>query len=633
MELTRRGIPLNKQYKKILQQFQCDYIREIEEMFAQTLSEKESVRLFFINENDAFTDGTNIVVDPAMRNIYADIDALINTEKHLKLPPYFSSDPWNALWIITRWQTIHESLHILYTDFPCPAANDEKCDTKVKLKTMCIISNIIEDAYIEAVGCSVFDNLELFLKFGRVASIFAKQPSDGTAASVLGKQGAQDKKSYPLVDYLNYMIDFLLYPMLKLAPPPAEIADFVNKTKHLFLEGSAAPFPDERYGYCRKIFDIILPLIPEDDILEALKGFENKLNGMKTHSPGANTIGKTVNKGKSQAVTVRLFTDLEGNLQEDSDFTMQVLALIAEYAKCKSAVISILDYEGYFISLHGNDIGAPVLHKNVKINESKPKINFNLKKAYQNIYNRYRININSYNSRFTQLLKVQIPVIEEKHLFGAGISSKRLGDPKKRYWYRKTHGIDIPDMAVLLLIDGSGSMSGARRNSAMISSIILHEVLKKQGIEHAIVEHRAHGPELEIDINILVDFNARDEEKYNLMQLSAYGDNRDGLALYWAERYINQKVHCENKLIIVLSDGLPAHDADDNYPPVSTKDTANAVKKIINRGTNVVAVALDDAGSFECYDLLKEIYPHLISCNDLRRLTGQLLVLISKHLF
>ena len=94
----------------------------------------------------------------------------------------------------------------------------------------------------------------------------------------------------------------------------------------------------------------------------------------------------------------------------------------------------------------------------------------------------------------------------------------------------------------------------------MVSCVILHEVLKKQGIEHAIVEHRAHFKDPEIDVNILVDFNARENEKLNIMQLDAGGDNRDGLALYWAEKYINSKTSCDNKLIIVISDGQPAHE-------------------------------------------------------------------------
>lgn len=42
-----------------------------------------------------------------------------------------------------------------------------------------------------------------------------------------------------------------------------------------------------------------------------------------------------------------------------------------------------------------------------------------------------------------------------------------MGDMKKRIWFRNTRGNEIPDMSVLLLIDGSGSMMGERRKSAM----------------------------------------------------------------------------------------------------------------------------------------------------------------------
>jgi hypothetical protein len=69
-------------------------------------------------------------------------------------------------------------------------------------------------------------------------------------------------------------------------------------------------------------------------------------------------------------------------------------------------------------------------------------------------------------------------------------------------------------------------------------------------------------------------------------------------------------------------------------PPISTKDTANAASKIIKRGTDIIAVALDDGndGEYACYDALKEIYPSVVSCTDLKRLTGQLLGIVSKNL-
>ena len=616
--------------KELLRHFQCDYNRGLEETFAQTFSENENVRLFFINENEAFTDGRNIVVDPAADELFADRNALDKTGEYLGWPKVVLIDPWNALRIITRSQTLHECLHILYSDFPCRAASDPKCRTINEKKVMALVSNIIEDSYIESVGCSYYDNIELFLKFGRICRLFAKKPSEGTSERAF--QNNTEEKSGRIVAYLEYMCGFLLYPMVKQLPPPEAIAEYVQDTKQLFLDGSAAPSPAERYQYSSQIFDRIRPLIPDDTEEMKTEVLKQHISGMKTHSPDASTIGQTGHAGRTQTITVRLFADLAGNPREDAVPVDQLMAVLQEYAMEKKAALSIVTYAGKFVSFTGKDYDCAVIHNHIKIHENHPRINLNLRKAYQNIYARYKISIRSYSSRFAQLLKAHAAVRDDKYKFGEGISSRLLGDPEKRYWYRSTAGTDVPDMAVMLLIDGSGSMAGQRCTGAMHSAIILHEVLKRQGITHAIVEHRASFTKPEIDMNILVDFSTREEEKLNLMQIHAYGDNRDGLALYWAEKYIGQQTDNEYKLIIVLSDGVPAHEADDYYPPVSTKDTANAVKKIRKRGTDIIAISLDDEGEFDCYEQLKEIYPNLIACNDLNRLTGQLLGVIAKVL-
>ncbi|MDD6490290.1 MAG: hypothetical protein PUG48_10895 [Clostridia bacterium] len=631
---------MNKISEEILRRFQCDYIRMLEENFAQTLAENENVRLFFINENRAFTDGRNIVVDPATDGLFYDVTALQCTSKYMNWKPEILSDKWNALHIITRAQTIHECLHILYTDFPTKAATDPICDTKIKRKVLALISNIIEDAYIEAVGCSVYDNMEFYLRFGRVSRLFLTRLSEGTAQINLKEETKQaennpelKKQTETLLDYLEYMITFLLYPMCKLEEPPTEIAEYIEKTKQLFLDGSFAPSPDERYEYARKIYDVILPLIPdtEDDLDD--ERLSELIGGVKTHSPDSSTIGGEEHKSRTQTVTVRLFTDKDGNMRkEDENSLYKLMLALSEFSNHKNEALSIVLDNGFVSISHGGDFDCSVLHNHIKINETHPKINLNLRKAYQNIYNKYRVSINSYNTRFAQLLESHRSLRDEKRRFGSGINSARLGDPHKRCWYRNIDGIDVPDMSVLLLIDGSGSMQGKRRNGAVNSSIILHEVLKKQGIKHAIVEHRASFVKPEIDVNVLVDFNSRNEEKYNLMKIKADGDNRDALALFWAEKYINKHTDCENKLIIVISDGIPMHEYDEYYPPVSIKDTANAARKIIKRGTKIIAISLDEDGSYDCYEMLKEIYPQLIACNDLTRLTGQLLGLIAKLL-
>lgn len=618
---------LKKDQKSLLSLFQCEFNRQIEEDYSKTLSGNEDLRLFFINENRAFTDGKNIIIDPATHDLYFDKVALYKTEDWMKIGNEFSKDPWNALKMITRAQNIHESLHIIYTTFPLYALTDKRATSKGRKKVLSLISNIIEDAFIEAVGCSIYDNIELFLVFGRVSALFAKTKVKGTTQEVLGEHTEE-----LISDYLNYMVGFLLYPMIELREPREELKEYIENTKELFVAGSLTGEPEKRYEYTQRIFDIIEEIVPDDGELIDEDLLQVMLGGMKTHSMDQSSINTFANGGKSCDNLRRLFVDGNGDLIKSFDFKNTLKDTIASFQIDKDISAQLIYSTGSKIKLSGKDMDVTILHNHITINEKHPKINMNLKKAYQNIHNKYQLNINSYNSRFAQLLKARIPTREEKYLFGTGISSKRLSDTKKRFWYKNSEELGIPDIGIVLLIDGSGSMHGERRNSTIIASVILHEVLKKQGIAHSIVEHRASFDKPEIDINILVEFNAKNEEKYNLMQIDANGCNRDGLAIAWCEKYINTKCNSAEKLIIVLSDGIPAQIVDNYLPPASVKDTANIVAKIQKRGTKIIAIALDDNQIHPCYNDLKEIYSHIVSCSNLGRLTGQLLAIISKQI-
>lgn len=627
------GYSLNKEEEEILNSFQCDLIRSAEENFAQMLAENDFVRLFFINENRAFTDGKNIVIDPSLDNMFVDKDALSKTEKWMNIPNDLSKNLWFALEMVTRAQNVHESLHIIYSPFPSPVCKDKRNTSKAKGKILALIFNIIEDAFIEAAGCSEYDNLELYLTFGRVSRLFSNTPSVGTTAQVISNMDSYKTSVDDLMQFLDYMVEMLLYPMVKQEMPKKKIAKYVELSKNLFIEGSICVYPEERFSYAQQIFDIIEPLIPdglEDFNTEA---FEKTLGGLKTHEENFTTIGNIKTKPKIIKVTRRLFQDLNNNKLPSKNFDKQFKEIIGEFIENENKVNFITTFNGRQVNWNGNQFDCSTIHKDITILEKKPKINFTYKKAYFNIYNRYHLNINSYNSKFKQLLKVPISTRNEKQIFGSGINSRSFGDVKKRYWYRPVIEYDVPDIAIMLMIDGSGSMDGDRNESAIISSVILHEVLKKQNIKHAIVEHRAIYDEPIVEHNILIDFSGRDEEKYNILNLDAYEGTREGLSLYWAEKYIKENTSAEDRLILVLSDGVPAHGLDGKgcyLPPISIKDTANAVRKITKRGTKIIAIALDEEG-LSCYEDLKEMYPQVVACTNLKHLTGQLLGLISKQ--
>lgn len=634
---------------KILKLFQTEDNRRIEEEFTSMLTERNDLRLFFINEDEAYTDGKNIVVDPSMDKLYCDYKAIKNTEDFMGLPHSLSNDKFLALKMITRSQNIHESLHIIYTNFPPDLIRDKRGDSEFKKEILGSISNIIEDAFIESVGASEYDNMSLFLKFNRIARLYSNTPSQGTIQrqyeNYIGKDNTEDEKQKEingklnlLMEYLNYFITMLLYPMVELEEPSEKLKDYIDKTKDLFMQASICGIADKRYEYVDSIFDEILDLLPDISNKEYKKYGQIKklllsiIGDEKTHSGNEMSINKYEHKGRNANITRRLFVDLNENKITD-DLMEQYLYEISQFKNEKELSLVEQNRVAVIKEFNGLDLKASLLHKNIKVKVKYPVPDINMKKAYENIYNKYKININSYNSKFMQLLKGNVERNENGFTFGNGISSKNLGDIKRRFWYRKIEGVDVPDVAILFLIDGSGSMYGEKNKNAIISSVILHEVLRKQGIEHAIVEHRADYDEPLVMHNVLIDFNPKKNDKYNILRLDADGDNRDGLSLLWAEKFLKEKSQAENKVIISISDGVPAHGADgyEYYPPVSSKDTYNCVKKIEKDGISVIAVALEnEKGDTTLYDNLKEIYDRIVDVDDMKHLTGQLLKLVSR---
>lgn len=617
--------------EELLRLFQSEANRRSEEEFARIFTENDNVRVAFINEDRAFTDGRNIVVDPASDKLFSDSEAIENTLKFLHLPEK-SCSSWDALKITTRSQDIHECLHIIYTKFPNPQARDKRCTTKARMMTLVDIGNIIEDAYIEAVGASVYDNAEMFLKWGRVSRMFVKYPSEGTAQRRFAEIGADINAAEKLMYIQNYMATELLYPFVKLIGPTGQCAEYIEKVRPLYHAGAAASSPMERHEYACRIFDILEELIPESEEMLDRTYISDILGGSETHSPFRCSAKPFVSEGRKMSVTRRLFTDIEGNLIDGKDISEQYKVFVFDAESDLKIAIAEAGTDGEIIFISGGELGAAAMHSGICIIENHPKPNRNMSRAYSNILKKYRTYINTCNSRFDLLLKADREYYEDKQLFGNGISSKNLGDVKRRYWYKRSVDIGVPDLAVLFMIDGSGSMRRERRGAAMTSSVILHEVLSKQGIEHAIVEHRATFDEPEVIHNVLVSFHGRDAEKYNLMSIDADEGTREGLSLFWAERYLAQKSTAEKKLMIVISDGLPAHACDGvaYLPPVSVMDTRNAARKIIRRGTKIIALALGGSDG-SCYDDLKQIYPETIDCTDLKSLTGKLLKVISRE--
>ena len=642
-------MPLTAEQKKTLTSFQSDHVRLIEEQFAQILAERIDVRLFFINENRCFTDGKNITLDPSFCELFVDTKALTDAEKFLSLDNSLSSDPFLALQMTTRALNIHESLHILYTDFPPDFITDERAKNEINRLVLANINNIVEDAFIEAAGCSLYDNLEHYLLWLRITNFFSTTNLPGTLKQRFSDAGINidTKAAYDHVEnedniqfakltvYLNYMACMVLYPFHKINDPPSPIAEYVEKTKEIFLEAVKCGSPSTRSDYCLQIFDIIKPLIPDHTKLALPKPLQYLFENLKANDINNSTFGSNTNKGKEVKITRSLFIDENGNPVSFSGQKEKINKEIKNFNEDKKQFTRLYSNKAQFFHYNSSDFDCSNLHKNIKLKVKKPKINYNLRRAYQNMVSKYRLSINSYSSQIGQYLKININETEDKHLFGSSLNTKMFADKKRRFWFRKTIKPGIPDIGFLFMVDGSGSMEGKLKNAVIASMVILHEVLRSNNIQHSIVEHRAIYEEPLLLHNILIDFNYKDGEKYNILGINADEGTREGFSLYWAEKHIKKCCNAEHKVIVMISDGVPSHTNDDPIayiPPISVKDTAEAAKKIIKRGTSIVAIALDNANEENCYEQLKGMYPSVVSCTDVSKLTGQLLSLVSKRL-
>ncbi len=597
----------------------------LEQDFCRMLSENDQVELFFEHYNRAFTDGHRIVCDPQWHDLYNKPEVLNAVEDFLKVPHHLAGNIWDTLKVFTRFQTIHECLHILYSEFRDHRKDPYCRKSRNKASAMAHTDNIIEDAYVDAVGIQTYQNAEFYIRFGRALQQYV--PHNAMEDILYDLYPAMQNYS----DYIQYMALEMLYPFIPRPKVNSVVQEYISKTIKLFKDGYRQPTPALRYKYVRRIFKIIEPLIPADKDAE-LDSWTETITIFPDHRTHAynNRISPQRPKGKD------LYDpngNDAGNVSPNERMMEEYQADLLDFASDKKKSEEdepIMETLQIYVPKN-LDLDCQIIHDNIKIRERKYGSPPDLARIYHEILNKNKSIIDTYISRLSLLLRGYAEVKEDKQIIGHGISSKHFADPKRRFWYKIQKGIDVPEISILFLLDGSGSMSdiihGVRR-----TSVIMHEVLGYHNIEHCFVEHRAIYNEPRIDINILYGFGDKEVLKYNLLKSCADNCNRDSLALLWADRYLRKHASTENRIIISLSDGLPYHPIDNYCPPASSQDAKDTIHKITKRGTKVIAVALDGTDNYSNYDNLRAIYKNLIGCNDISRLPGQLLRIISKEL-
>ena len=278
-----------------------------------------------------------------------------------------------------------------------------------------------------------------------------------------------------------------------------------------------------------------------------------------------------VSSGAAQAV--RTLTEVIGDLAEGR-------ALAVNNAAVNAVLQSNID-----------DIDWGPIHRNVdkEINRLSV-IPPNFRTEYALLCRQIQPIVEKFVKTITRTLKEENLAGERKgRFYGKKLDTMRLYRTDLRVWKDMKAPKKEINLAISLLLDESGSMSGAKAEITRLTAILFAEACEKLGIPLEINGHTTSG--FFVKLFNYKNFDSFDRnDKYRLVDISARGCNRDGAAvIFGCERLMKR---CENKKIfIIISDGRPNHD---NYGGDAAKSDLKHIRNTYTRkGVTFVAAAID----------------------------------------
>ena len=211
-------------------------------------------------------------------------------------------------------------------------------------------------------------------------------------------------------------------------------------------------------------------------------------------------------------------------------------------------------------------------------------------------------------------------------LMGRRLETHALHRNDGKVFYKNSLPNEMPELAVTLLLDESGSMSSADRATyARASAIILYDFCQSLGIPVMVYGHTT-GSDNCVELFSYAEFESFDrDDKYRMMDISARGSNRDGAALrFVAEQLLKRQETV--KLLILVSDGQPA--AGGYYGTAAEEDLRGIKQEYRRKGILLVAAAIgDDKPSIE------RIYgDSFLDITDLNQLPAKLTAVVKRHI-
>ena len=190
---------------------------------------------------------------------------------------------------------------------------------------------------------------------------------------------------------------------------------------------------------------------------------------------------------------------------------------------------------------------------NRKIKVSDPEY---AAEQYSLLLEKLRPGINSLTARLKNIFQNDLEIKEYR---GSGkINYKRLTSSRMtaRVFDKNHLPSEKANLAVMLLVDESGSMSGTNARTAKETAIALAEVMNNLHVPTYIIGFTADCGADAVHNHYTTWRNSR-AERLSLLDITARSNNFDGYSIRYGGELL-KRVNAEHKLMIVVSDGSPA---------------------------------------------------------------------------
>ena len=463
----------------------------------------------------------------------------------------------------------HEMLHQIYTDFGYLDKIMEESDKKDHSVLMLMI-NLIEDPAIEhfapeVVGGTLLKSLNFTIK-----TIYDQSPPI-------------DEQSDSFSQVINALIQFGDMGLIK-GSLNEEALEYFRKIAPGFNEGIKCPSSKKRMEMAKEWVEITRPLWEKDD------NIDETCNKLMTDNSISSTSGDP-----SQGHETPDTTDSpQDNLSNKRDTFLDKLEKNEELAAAEEETespINASDIEELLNHIYDNMTEYEKNLHDKRRPSAIPDIKMPEYSSVKGKVNRIQSDdIASYNTLRNNVSKdIKILVKSMRNIFRNEIDEEIRAtsgsyniqrDIKRntvKIFDKRKERDKIDDMAVMLIVDESGSMNGFRMEHARYAAIMLTEAFSILNIPCYVIGFTADMDGCDVIHNHYVTWSNLAKERISLNLMSAKANNFDAYSIRYAGRILQQK-KAEKKLMFVISDGLPNCRHCAGRPGID--DTAKAIREI-----------------------------------------------------